>query len=208
MASTIQLSLATALPTYRPGETITALLLASTSLPEDIELQVVDVQFTGIERVDTSWVSPAYRKDIPTINNDRRRVQRHVLHTALQAATQGTFADSNIRRFLIRYVHYTRACAHTQHVLYVPILTTTITTWLYTDSHYRRGSLQHSKAPPFDTAITSKRNFHISNSMKVPMRVHAVPVPTASHSRLPLPIPQHPHNHPHNHKHHSRVYHS
>ena len=98
----IQLSIATALPAYRPGEIITALLHVSTSLPEDVELNEVEVLFSGIERVDTSWVSPAYRKSVPAINSDRRRVQRHVLQSKLQAATQGTSTDGNLRRFLIR----------------------------------------------------------------------------------------------------------
>ena len=100
----VQLSLATALPAYRPGETVTALLHASTSLPQDVELQEVEVLFTGIERVDTSWVSPSYRMDVPAINTDRRRVQRHIVLSKLQAATQGNFSDSNLRRFLFRHV--------------------------------------------------------------------------------------------------------
>jgi hypothetical protein len=99
----IQLSLATALPAYRPGDTVTALLHASTSLPEDIELKEVEIVFAGIERVDTSWVSPSYRKNTPAINSDRRRVQRHVVLANLQAATQGNFSDANLRRFLIRF---------------------------------------------------------------------------------------------------------
>ncbi len=99
----IQLSLATALPAYRPGDTVTALLHASTSLPEDIELKEVEIVFAGVERVDTSWVSPTYRKDVPAINSDRRRVQRNVVKANLQAATQGNFSDANLRRFLIRF---------------------------------------------------------------------------------------------------------
>jgi hypothetical protein len=98
----IQLSLATALPAYRPGETVMALLHASTSLPEDIELKEVEIVFSGVERVDTSWVSPSYRKNVPAINSDRRRVQRNVVKANLQAATQGNFSDANLRRFLVR----------------------------------------------------------------------------------------------------------
>ncbi len=100
--SPVQLSLTTALPAYRPGEIVTALLHASTSLPEDIELLEVEVQFVGVERVDTSWVAPAYRAGAPALNTDRRRVQRHVVASKLQAATQGAFVDADLRRFLIR----------------------------------------------------------------------------------------------------------
>ena len=99
----IQLSLATALPAYRPGETVTALLHATTSLPEDIELKELEIVFAGIERVDTSWVAPSYRRNTAAINSDRRRVQRNVVMANLQAATQGNFSDGNLRRFLIRF---------------------------------------------------------------------------------------------------------
>lgn len=99
----LQLSLATALPAYRPGETVTALLQTSTSLPEDIELKEVEIVFSGVERVDTSWVSPSYRKNVPAMNSDRRRVQRNVVMANLQAATQGNFSDANLRRFLVRF---------------------------------------------------------------------------------------------------------
>jgi len=102
-SSVVQLSLATALPAYRPGEPVTALLHASTSLPEDIELKEVEIVFAGVERVDTSWVSPSYRKNVPAINSDRRRVQRNVVKANLQAATQGNFSDANLRRFLLRF---------------------------------------------------------------------------------------------------------
>lgn len=98
----MHLSLSTALPGYWPGDTVTALLLASTQFPEDVELQEMEISFSGIERVDTSWVAPTYRKDVPAINTDRRRIQRHVVQAHLHAATQGNFADANARRFLIR----------------------------------------------------------------------------------------------------------
>lgn len=102
MSELVKLSLATNSQAFRPGETVTALLHASTSMPDHVELQEMEVVFVGIERVDTSWVSPSYRKGAPSINTDKRRVQRHVLRSRLQAATQGSFSDSNLRRFLIR----------------------------------------------------------------------------------------------------------
>lgn len=99
----VQIFLATSLPAYKPGETVTALLTASTSQPHDIEFQDMEISFTGIERIDTSWISPLYRKNIPAINTDKRRIQRHVVKASLQAATQGDFTDlSTSRRFLIR----------------------------------------------------------------------------------------------------------
>lgn len=36
------------------------------------------MELTGVERVDTSWVSPAYRKDAPALNTDRRKARRSV----------------------------------------------------------------------------------------------------------------------------------
>jgi hypothetical protein len=110
--------------------------------------QEVEVEFTGIERIDTSWVQPAYRQSTPPINNDKRKVwqssaavagslegpghcfrlvclipprkqlpsapdwylllltlqvQRHVVQSRLQAATQGTFSDLSLRRFVVRF---------------------------------------------------------------------------------------------------------
>lgn len=100
----VTLSLAIDNPSFRPGETVTALLHASTSHPEHVELQDMEIVFSGIERVDTSWVSPEYRRGVNPINLDKRRVQRHVVQSKLQATTQGTFNDSNLRRFLIRFM--------------------------------------------------------------------------------------------------------
>eukprot|EP00887_Chlorella_sp_A99_P002645 scaffold6.g2645.t1 len=99
----VQLVLAPAAAGFRPGETVTALLQASTSQPDGVELQEVEIHVTGLERVDSSWVSPAYRKDAPAVNSDRRKVQRLVIHSRLQAATQGAFSDSSLRRFIIRF---------------------------------------------------------------------------------------------------------
>jgi hypothetical protein len=99
----LKLSLASELAQYKPGETVTAVLLASTPLPpEDVELHDLEIKFTGIERVDTAWIVTQYRKDVPAINSDRRRVQRRVVHAQLHAATQGNFVESRTRRFLIK----------------------------------------------------------------------------------------------------------
>ena len=99
----VQLALTPSATGYRPGDTVTALLQASTSQPDSVELQEVEIDVTGVERIDTSWVSPAYRREVPPINNDRRRLQRLVIHSRLQAATQGAFSDSSLRRFVIRW---------------------------------------------------------------------------------------------------------
>ncbi|KAL4857998.1 Suppressor of tumorigenicity 14 [Chlorella vulgaris] len=96
-----QLTLAAA--AARPGETVTAMLQVSCSQPEAVELQEVQIEFVGIERVDTSWVQPSYRREHPPINTDKRKVQRHVLKSRLQAATQGTFSDLSLRRFVVRF---------------------------------------------------------------------------------------------------------
>lgn len=39
-----------------------------------ILLQEVEIEFTGVERVDTSWVLPTYRRATPPINADKRKV--------------------------------------------------------------------------------------------------------------------------------------
>jgi hypothetical protein len=101
-APSVELRLAPSATSFRPGETVTLLLHASTSTPAAVELQEVEVEVAGIERVDTSWVSPSYRKGVAAINQDRRRVQRYVLRAMLLAATQGNFADSSTRSFVIR----------------------------------------------------------------------------------------------------------
>ena len=112
----------------------------------------MEVEFSGIERIDTSWVQPTYRKATPPINADKRKVglpclpclpaghdsvpawqhsprcplplsqsclpglplcpaccrplllqvQRYVVQSRLQAATQGTFSDLSLRRFVVR----------------------------------------------------------------------------------------------------------
>ena len=116
--------------------------------------QEIEVEFVGIERVDASWVLPAYRRSTPPINSDKRKVrpgapvccccpvlglcwapdcavrmllarcpvahlgsqltasaalllpmpqvQRYVVQSRLQAATQGTFSDLSLRRFVVR----------------------------------------------------------------------------------------------------------
>ena len=105
--------------------------------------QEVEIEFAGIERVDASWVLPAYRRSTAPINSDKRKVgtfatrwskciwvllhcsgrligwrvlitadagcalhllqvQRYVVQSRLQAATQGTFSDLSLRRFVVR----------------------------------------------------------------------------------------------------------
>lgn len=92
---------------YRPGETVTALLqvLATSRQPvEGVELHEVEIECGGVERVDTSWVSADYRRGVPTIKSDKRRHDRSVFQTRLQAATQGDFSDASLRRFVVRWV--------------------------------------------------------------------------------------------------------
>ena len=63
------------------------------------------MEFSGIERVDASWVLPAYRRATPPLNPTHpRKQQRHVVQSRLQAAMQGTFSDLELRRFVIRCV--------------------------------------------------------------------------------------------------------
>ncbi|KAL4457739.1 hypothetical protein ABPG75_012604 [Micractinium tetrahymenae] len=102
-AAQVACSLTLAAAAARPGETVTALLQVSCSQPEALELQEVEIEFTGVERVDTSWVLPTYRRATPPINADKRKVQRYVVQSRLQAATQGTFSDLSLRRFVIRF---------------------------------------------------------------------------------------------------------
>lgn len=97
----LHLQLTTAAAAYRPGDTVFALLQASSR--GAVELQEVELLFTGVERVDTSWVSAAYRRDVPPINADKRHLQRHVVQSRLQAATQGTLGGSKDRKFVIRF---------------------------------------------------------------------------------------------------------
>ena len=87
---------------FRGGEVVTALLQVSAPQPEAVELQEIEIECSGLERVDGSWVSPAYRAAAPPLATDRRKALRHVFHSRLQAATQGGFADSNLRRFIVR----------------------------------------------------------------------------------------------------------
>lgn len=66
------------------------------------DLQEVELQFIGTERVDTSWVSNSYRKKVAPINSDKRHVQRHAVHSRLQAATQGKLGGEKNRKFIVR----------------------------------------------------------------------------------------------------------
>lgn len=122
--------------------------------PVLLDVQQVEIEFAGIERVDASWVMPTYRRSTPPINSDKRKVratelhvassshsvlshrcmpgltvapalwpllrlttsrcwspallpclpqvQRYVVQSRLQAATQGTFSDLTLRRFVVR----------------------------------------------------------------------------------------------------------
>ena len=101
MLETLQLHLTTSATSYRPGDTVIALLQASSG-SASVELQEVELQFSGVERVDTSWVSAAYRKDVPPINADKRHLQRYVAYSQLQAATQGTLGGARNRKFVVR----------------------------------------------------------------------------------------------------------
>lgn len=101
MLETLQLHLATSATSYRPGDAVIALLQASSGAAS-VELQEVELQFVGVERVDTSWVSPAYRRDVPPINADKRHLQRHVVFSRLQAATQGMLGGARDRKFVVR----------------------------------------------------------------------------------------------------------
>ena len=100
---------------YLPGETVTALLQVSgyrepirsadsdLSSLETISLDDVIVECVGVERVDTSWVSKEYRKGVASLTTDSRRVQRHVIHGKLRAATEGGFGDQDCRVFVVRF---------------------------------------------------------------------------------------------------------
>lgn len=46
-------------------------LLHSQTTPK----QEVEIEFAGVERVDTSWVAPTYRRGTPPINSDKRKVR-------------------------------------------------------------------------------------------------------------------------------------
>lgn len=87
---------------YCPGDWVTALVIASSETPEP-QLVELDVEFAGVERVDTSWVTPMYRSSVPAINSDKRRIQRHIVQGRLQAASQGDFSESLIRKFVLRF---------------------------------------------------------------------------------------------------------
>ena len=101
MFEALHLHLTTSATSYKPGDTVIALLQASSGA-SPVELLEVELQFAGVERVDTSWVSPAYRKDVAPINADKRHLQRHVVFSRLQAATQGTLGGSRFRKFVVR----------------------------------------------------------------------------------------------------------
>ena len=100
---------------YLPGETVTALLQVSgyresirssdgdPSSLDTVCLDEVIVECIGVERVDTSWVSKEYRKGVASLTTDSRRVQRHVIHGKLRAATEGGFGDQDCRVFMVRF---------------------------------------------------------------------------------------------------------
>ncbi|GAB4820682.1 hypothetical protein N2152v2_007728 [Parachlorella kessleri] len=102
MFEALHLHLTTSATSFKPGDTVIALLQASSGA-SPVELLEVELQFAGVERVDTSWVSPAYRKDVAPINADKRHLQRHVVFSRLQAATQGTLGGSRFRKFVVRF---------------------------------------------------------------------------------------------------------
>lgn len=78
--------------------------LAADSAPASAALgclQEVEIEFTGVERVDTSWVLPTYRRATPPINADKRKVRLSggCGSAAACSAAQRMHADSSIRRF-------------------------------------------------------------------------------------------------------------
>lgn len=70
---------------------------------QSIQLEDVLITFKGIERVDTSWVSKSYRREVKPLNADTRRVQRPVIEATLQASTGRDLGDDGCRVYLIRF---------------------------------------------------------------------------------------------------------
>ena len=70
---------------------------------EPVQLEDICITFKGIERVDTSWVSKSYRKDVKPLNADTRRVQRPVIEASLRASTARDFGEDECRVYLIRF---------------------------------------------------------------------------------------------------------
>ena len=100
----IRTELMTALPHYTPGDAVMALLKVSSKKPSSVEHEQIEICFIGIERVDTAWISPSYRKDVAPLNADRRRVQRPVIRAQMRAVMQGSLSNGEERSFLIRFV--------------------------------------------------------------------------------------------------------
>jgi len=94
---------------YFPGDTFAGLLHVaperneSVGFDADYHLEEITTEFKGIERVDTSWVSKEYRKNVKQLNKDSRRVQRCVVEGALRAGARGNFGEDACRVFLIRF---------------------------------------------------------------------------------------------------------
>ena len=94
---------------YFPGDTFAALLHVtcgregSGGFDDGFHLDEITTEFKGVERVDTSWVSKEYRKNVKQINNDSRRVQRCVVKGNLRAAARGDLGEDACRVFLIRF---------------------------------------------------------------------------------------------------------
>ncbi|KAK9814302.1 hypothetical protein WJX72_003654 [[Myrmecia] bisecta] len=70
-------------PSYRPGDVVTATLqIATDALPGTaIHVDALTVQAFGSERVDPSWVSPAYHAGTVVVEQDSRRITRDIFRT-------------------------------------------------------------------------------------------------------------------------------
>lgn len=87
----------------RPGEVVHALLHVDCTPAAGGAAQLLElhVEVTGVERVDTGWVSPTYRRGVPALNSDRRRVQRAIVRSQLRAACQADVGDASGRRLFV-----------------------------------------------------------------------------------------------------------
>ena len=100
----VRLTLTPASRGHRPGGTVHFLLhvaSANSALSASVQLEDITIAFNGVERVDTSWVCKEYRKGVPALNADKRRVQRSVVSSTLRASTRG-FGEEGCRVYLIR----------------------------------------------------------------------------------------------------------
>lgn len=59
----------------QPNDGTAQLNLHPPARPVLLDVQEVEIEFAGIERVDASWVMPTYRRSTPPINSDKRKVR-------------------------------------------------------------------------------------------------------------------------------------